>query len=138
MAVKGRKRNACSRWIQLQNRTISPEATPPNGFYFRSDHFNFARAGVPGMLVSSGLDLLKGGRAAGEKAAADYTAHRYHTPRDVFNPNWDYAGILQDTQALYLLGQRLSDSNVFPQWYDGNAFKPARDKMMRGKGSSSR
>ena len=117
--------------VATQDRTLSPEATPQNGFYFRSDHFNFARAGVPAMLVSSGLDLLKGGRAAGEKAAADYTAHRYHTPRDVFNPNWDYSGILQDTQALYLLGQRLTNSDVFPQWYENNPFKPAREKMMQ-------
>lgn len=124
--------------LKTQDRTIAPEATPQNGFYFRSDHFNFARAGVPAMLVSSGLDLLKGGRAAGEKAAADYTAHRYHTPRDVFDPNWNYSGILQDTQALYLLGQRLSDSDVFPQWYENNPFRAARVKMMSDKRDSSR
>lgn len=116
--------------LKRQGRVISPEATPENGFYFRSDHFNFARAGVPAMLASSGLDLLDGGRIAGEKAAADYTAHRYHTPNDVFDPHWNYAGILEDTQALYELGRQLSDAPGFPQWYPDNPFRAKRDAMM--------
>ncbi|MEO7066462.1 MAG: M28 family metallopeptidase [Rhodanobacter sp.] len=116
--------------LKRQGRVTSPETTPENGFYFRSDHFNFARAGVPAMLVSSGLDLLDGGKAAGQKALADYTAHRYHTPDDVFNPNWDYAGILEDTQALYELGQQLSHTGVWPTWYADSPFKAQREQMM--------
>jgi len=116
--------------LKSQDRVISPETTPENGFYFRSDHFNFARAGVPAMLASSGLDLLDGGKAAGEKAAEDYTAHRYHTPNDVFNPDWDYSGILEDTQALYELGQYLSHAGVWPAWYADSPFKGKRDAMM--------
>ena len=116
--------------LKGQGRVISPETTPENGFYFRSDHFNFARAGVPAMLASSGLDLLAGGRAAGQAAAADYTAHRYHTPRDVFDPHWDYSGILEDTQALYELGQYLSHAGVWPQWYPDSPFRARREAMM--------
>lgn len=116
--------------LKKQGRVISPETTPENGFYFRSDHFNFARVGVPAMLASSGLDLLHGGKAAGDKAARDYTAHRYHTPNDVFNPNWDYSGILEDTQALYELGQHLSQPGVWPQWYGDSPFRAKRVKMM--------
>lgn len=116
--------------LKTQGRVISPETTPENGFYFRSDHFNFARAGVPAMLASSGLDLLDGGKAAGQKAAADYTAHRYHTPNDVFNPDWDYSGILEDTQALYGLGDYLSHAGVWPQWYADSPFRTKREKMM--------
>jgi len=116
--------------LKNQGRVISPETTPENGFYFRSDHFNFARAGVPAMLASSGLDLLDGGKAAGEKAAEDYTAHRYHTPNDVFNPDWDYSGILEDTQALYELGQYLGHAGVWPAWYADSPFKARRDAMM--------
>jgi Zn-dependent M28 family amino/carboxypeptidase len=116
--------------LHQQGRVISPETTPENGFYFRSDHFNFARAGVPAMLASSGLDLLKGGKAAGQMAAEDYTAHRYHTPNDVFNPDWDYAGILEDTQALYELGQHLSHAGVWPQWNADSPFRAKREAMM--------
>ena len=85
---------------------------------------------VPAMLASSGLDLLDGGKAAGQKAADDYTAHHYHTPNDVFNPNWDYAGILEDTQALYELGQHLSQAGVWPQWYPDSPFRAKREAMM--------
>lgn len=116
--------------LKRQGRVISPETTPENGFYFRSDHFNFARAGVPAMLASSGLDLLDGGTAAGKKAAGDYTAHRYHTPDDVFNPHWDYSGILEDTQALFELGQYLSHADIWPAWYPDSPFKAKRDQMM--------
>ncbi|HEX7112642.1 MAG TPA: M28 family metallopeptidase [Mizugakiibacter sp.] len=112
--------------LKSQDRVISGETTPENGFYFRSDHFNFAKAGVPAMLASSGLDLLNGGQAAGKAAAADYTAHRYHTPNDVFDPNWNVDGILEDTQAYYALGQRLAKSGVWPQWYPDSPFRAKR------------
>jgi Zn-dependent M28 family amino/carboxypeptidase len=117
--------------LKKQGRVISPETTPENGFYFRSDHFNFAKAGVPAMLASSGLDLLAGGKAAGEKAAADYTAHRYHTPNDVFNPDWDLSGILEDTQAIYELGQHLSHAGIWPTWYPDSPFRARREAMMK-------
>ncbi|HEY1589275.1 MAG TPA: M28 family metallopeptidase, partial [Rhodanobacter sp.] len=116
--------------LKTQGRVTSPETTPENGFYFRSDHFSFAKAGVPAMLASSGLDLLDGGKAAGQKAADDYTAHRYHTPNDVFNPDWDYSGILEDTQALYELGQHLSQVGVWPAWYPDSPFRAKREAMM--------
>lgn len=117
--------------LKSQGRVISPEATPENGFYFRSDHFNFARAGVPAMLASSGLDLVQGGEAAGQKAAEDYTAHHYHTPNDVFDPNWDLRGILEDTQALYELGEHLGHAGVWPQWYADSPFRGKREAMMK-------
>ena len=113
--------------LKSQGRVISPETTPENGFYFRSDHFNFAKVGVPAMLARSGLDLLDGGRAAGQKGASEYTAHHYHTPNDVFDPNWDFSGILEDTQALYELGQRLSQDNVWPTWYPDSPFAAKRE-----------
>ena len=116
--------------LKSQGRVTSPETTPENGFYFRSDHFNFAKVGVPAMLASSGLDLLNGGRDAGQKAASDYTAHHYHTPNDVFDPNWDYSGILEDTQALYELGQKLSEDNVWPKWYADSPFGAKRASSM--------
>ena len=116
--------------LKSQGRVTSAETTPENGFYFRSDHFNFAKVGVPAMLASSGLDLLNGGRDAGQKAASDYTAHHYHTPNDVFDPNWDYSGILEDTQALYELGQKLSEDNVWPKWYADSPFGTKRASSM--------
>ena len=123
--------------LKTQGRVMSQETTPENGFYFRSDHFSFAKAGVPAMLASSGLDLLNGGKAAGQKAADDYTKNHYHTPDDVFNPNWDFAGILEDTQALYFLGQQLSEEGQWPQWYASSPFKAKRDAMMQHEKSGA-
>ena len=123
--------------LKTQGRMMSQETTPENGFYFRSDHFSFAKAGVPAMLASSGLDLLNGGKAAGQKAADDYTKNHYHTPDDVFNPNWDFAGILEDTQALYFLGQQLSEEGQWPQWYASSPFKAKRDAMMQHEKSGA-
>lgn len=122
--------------LKGQGRVTSPETTPENGFYFRSDHFSFAKAGVPAMLASSGLDLLNGGKAQGQRDADDYTAHHYHTPNDVFDPNWDYSGILQDTQAIYELGQRLSATDANPQWYPDSPFRAKREAMMAAHATS--
>jgi Zn-dependent M28 family amino/carboxypeptidase len=116
--------------LSLQGRVLTPEATPQYGYYFRSDHFSFAAAGVPALIVGPGLDLIDGGRAAGLAGAEDYTAHRYHTPNDVFDPNWDLSGTLEDIQTLYLLGRSLADGAQWPDWYADSAFRAARDAMM--------
>jgi len=121
--------------LSLQGRELTPEATPQYGLYFRSDHFSFAKAGVPSLSVGPGLDLIDGGRTAGLAGAADYTAHRYHTPNDVFDPNWDLSGTLEDIQTLYLLGRKLAESAEWPDWYADSAFRAQRDAMMRRSGS---
>ena len=116
--------------LSLQGRVLTPEATPQYGFYFRSDHFSFAKGGVPALIVGPGLDLIEGGRTAGLAASADYTAHRYHTPNDVFDPNWDLSGTLEDIQTLYLLGRNLADGEEWPDWYADSEFRARRDAMM--------
>ena len=116
--------------LSLQGRELTPEATPQYGFYFRSDHFSFARAGVPALIVGPGLDLIEGGRPAGMTASTDYTARRYHTPFDVFDPNWDLSGTLEDIQTLYLLGRKLADGDAWPDWYADSEFRAQRDAMM--------
>ncbi|MHB8815610.1 MAG: M28 family metallopeptidase [Steroidobacteraceae bacterium] len=119
--------------LSLQGRVLTPEATPQYGFYFRSDHFSFAKAGVPALIVGPGLDLIEGGHTAGLAASADYTAHRYHTPNDVFDANWDLSGTLEDIQTLYLLGHGLADRQEWPDWYADSEFRARRDAMMAAK-----
>jgi len=116
--------------LSLQGRKLTPEATPQYGLYFRSDHFSFARAGVPALIVGPGLDLIEGGRAAGLAASTDYTTRRYHTPFDVFDANWDLSGTLEDIQTLYLLGRNLADGDEWPDWYADSEFRSRRDAMM--------
>ena len=116
--------------LRRQGRRVSEESNPAAGFYFRSDHFNFAKAGVPALYIDSGEDLLQGGRAAGEAANRDYTLHRYHTPADQFDPaTWKLDGIVQDLDALYAVGASLANDGQWPAWRAGSPFKAARDAM---------
>ena len=109
-------------------RYFTPEARPEAGSFFRSDHFSFAKQGVPAISFHSGQDLVKGGVAAGRAAAEAYTRDRYHQPADEFDPNWDLSGMSQDLAILYDLGTRLANSREWPEWKAGSEFKAARDK----------
>jgi Zn-dependent M28 family amino/carboxypeptidase len=117
-----------------QGLTLHAESHPEAGSYFRSDHFNFAKAGVPALDIGSGDDLVQGGTAAGEAAARDYNEHRYHKPGDQYDPaTWKLEGVIDDLTAAYGVGRELASSEQWPTWYPGNPFKAARDKMMAGK-----
>ncbi|HET7930293.1 MAG TPA: M28 family metallopeptidase [Rhodanobacteraceae bacterium] len=116
--------------LKQQGRFAIPELTPQNGFYFRSDHFNFAKAGVPALMTLTGDDLVHGGVKAGTAALDDYTAHHYHTPYDNFNPKWDFSGDVEDANALYEVGRELAASDQWPTWYDDSAFRAKRVEMM--------
>ena len=113
-----------------QGRVLHAEATPEDGFYFRSDHFNFAKAGVPALYAKGGDDLIDGGTTAGQAAQVDYRDHRYHKPGDKFDPAWKLDGVMQDIEALYGVGHELAGSEQWPTWYPGNAFRAAHDKLM--------
>ena len=119
--------------LKKQGRYASPDATPQNGFYYRSDHFSFAKAGVPALMTQTGDDKVDGGTAAGRAALDDYTAHRYHTPLDNFDPDWDFGGVAEDTQALYEVGRELSLSDLWPKWNKDSEFRARREKMMQSK-----
>jgi Zn-dependent M28 family amino/carboxypeptidase len=113
---------------KAHGRTFTPDARPEAGGFFRSDHFSFAKRGVPAISFKGGQDLVKGGVAAGKKAAEDYTRDRYHQPADEFDPNWDLSGMAADLGVVYDLGERLANSREWPEWKPGSEFKAARDK----------
>jgi Zn-dependent M28 family amino/carboxypeptidase len=115
--------------IEPQGRVIGAEESPEKGYYFRSDHFNFARKGVPALYAKGGNDLLEGGTEAGKAAAADYVANRYHKPADEFDPNWNYDGVIEDLNALYEVGHRIAAGDTRPQWKDGSEFKAAGEAL---------
>ena len=116
-----------------QGRTVSPEANPEKGYYFRSDHFMFAKVGVPMLDAESGIDKVNGGKVRGQALADDYTAHRYHKPQDEYDPSWDWSGAVQDLSAYYTVGLDLANGTAFPQWRDGSEFKAARDKALAAR-----
>jgi Zn-dependent M28 family amino/carboxypeptidase len=110
-----------------EQRTITPDSEPQKGYFFRSDQFNFARHGVPVLYARGGFDKRDGGTDAGRAAYQDYTQNHYHKPADRYDPNWDYAGVIEDTKALYAVGKRLADETTFPQWAQDSEFRAARE-----------
>lgn len=114
--------------LRTDGRTITPDPSSEAGYYYRSDHFAFAKLGVPMLYVDGGEDLVNGGRAAGEKAAGDYRANRYHGPQDEYDPNWNWAGVMQDLQLFYRIGRSMAQSSSWPNWMPGDEFRAIRDK----------
>jgi Zn-dependent M28 family amino/carboxypeptidase len=112
---------------EKQNRVLVEESAPEKGQFFRSDHFSFAKAGVPALYTKGGIDHIEKGRAYGLASNDDYTANRYHKAADNFDPNWDLRGVVQDLNALYQVGKTLSLNEAWPNYREGNAFRAVRD-----------
>jgi Zn-dependent M28 family amino/carboxypeptidase len=113
---------------RAQSRRLSPDPRPEAGYFYRSDHFSFARVGVPAISVESGEDLVEGGTAAGRAADEDYTAKRYHQPDDEWTATMDLRGLAQDTELVYALGRDMANSARWPGWKEGSEFKAVRDQ----------
>ena len=111
-----------------QSRTFSGDPRPEAGSFYRSDHFPFAKVGVPAISWRAGNDLVNGGVERGNALAADYTAKRYHQPDDEFDPRWDLSGLVQDAQLLHNVGYRLANSNEWPNWSADSEFRATRDQ----------
>ncbi len=113
---------------RMEGRTVKAEPTPEKGFYYRSDHFSFAKLGVPMFNFGSGDDLVDGGIEAGKKAAEDYEKNRYHAPADEYDAitNWD--GMMSDLRLYYAAGRMLAMTDAWPNWVEGDEFRAARDK----------
>jgi Zn-dependent M28 family amino/carboxypeptidase len=119
-----------ARAAAAQGRTITPDAKPERGLFYRADHFSFAKRGVPTLLlmgIGGGADLLKGGRAAGDTWVRDYTEHCYHQTCDSWTADWDLRGAAQDIDLFYQIGLRLGNSRRWPQWNASSEFKAVRD-----------
>lgn len=111
-----------------QGRHLTPNPKPEQGGYFRSDHLNFAKAGVPSLYAKGGDDLIEGGVEAGLAEALDYNRHRYHKPADNYDPDWDLRGVIQDVRALYAVGRELAGSRDWPEWAADSPFRAEREK----------
>ena len=113
--------------LEAHGRVLTPDAHPEAGQFFRADHFPFAKQGVPALTGLSGLDLVEGGRAAGEAAYDAFTKARYHQPADEWSDDWDFGSAVQDIAVLYTLGRELASSRRWPEWSPGSEFKAVRD-----------
>ena len=114
---------------QQQGRYIVPDQEPEKGYFFRSDHFNFAKIGVPALYAEGGLDSKQHGKEWGKARKDEYTQDRYHKPSDEYNPEtWDLSGMVLDAQLLYEIGNMLAQESTFPKWKAGSEFKSIREE----------
>jgi Zn-dependent M28 family amino/carboxypeptidase len=120
-----------SALAKARGRSVLPDPEPEKGFYYRSDHFEFAKVGVPAISYGGGYDYI--GRPAdwGMKKHQDYVAHDYHKPSDEVRPDWDLSGAAEDLRLMMELGYTLAQSHDYPQWKNDSEFKARRDAMMR-------
>lgn len=132
-AGKGTIEDDLAKAAAEQGRVIAIDPVPEAGHYYRSDHFPFAKRGVPALHAGAGEDLITGGREAGEAARKDYIVNRYHQPADEWKPDWDYSGAIQDLNLLYMLGHDLANSNRWPEWKPGAEFKAIRDASSKDR-----
>ena len=116
-----------------EKRVVVDEPTPEKGFYYRSDHFSFAKLGVPMFNFGSGDDLIEGGVEAGKKAAEDYEKIRYHAPGDEYEAITNWNGMLADLRLYYAAGRMLAMTDAWPNWTKGDEFRAARDKSRPAK-----
>ena len=110
-----------------QGRHLVEEPNPERGYYYRSDHFNFAKAGVPALYAESGEDSVEFGKEWGAAQAQDYNENRYHAPSDEYDPSWNLEGAAQDILLYFDVASKLSRESSFPNWLEGNEFKGIRE-----------
>ncbi len=115
---------------EMQGRVLRPDPEPAKGFYYRSDHFNFAKVGVPALYTDAGIDHVERGEDYGRAQRDEYTAERYHKPSDEYDPTWDLSGAVDDLRLLLQVGYRLAGESTFPNWRPGTEFRATRDRMM--------
>jgi Zn-dependent M28 family amino/carboxypeptidase len=113
---------------RAEDRYVTPDATPENGMYYRTDHFSFAKAGVPALFVKGWTDQRERGREWTAERVREYWTNVYHTPDDEYDPSTaDLAGIVEDAKLFFKIGYRLSMEETFPRWKEGAEFeRPAR------------
>src|SRR5258708_19113531 len=106
-----------------QGRIVHGDAEPEKGFYYRSDHFNFAKQGVPALDPDGGVEYLGKPPEYSQQVRDEWTEHRYHTPKDVIMPDWDLSGTNEALRVLFAVGYRVAQAEKMPEWKAGNEFK---------------
>jgi Zn-dependent M28 family amino/carboxypeptidase len=116
-----------------QGRMLAPDRKPEAGRFYRSDQFNFAKAGVPSLYVKSGTTLRDRPAGTGQAMLDEYDAKRYHKPGDEYAEDWDVGGSIEDLRLLFEVGARVANSKSWPAWRQGNEFLPAREASAKSR-----
>ena len=116
-----------------QGRTMRPDSHPERGSFYRSDHFEFAKVGVPAYYPKAGKQFIGQPADYGEKKINEYIAKDYHQVSDEVKPDWTFEGAAQDTEFLLEVGLGIANGDKWPEWKPGNEFKPKRDAMLNNR-----
>lgn len=134
LEVVGRNRSTidthAAEVARAQGRVLAPDSEPEKGYYYRSDHLEFAKAGVPAFFARAGVDEIGAPPGTGEKRRLDYLVNDYHKPSDEVRSDWTMAGAAADTRFFLALGRRIADADAMPEWAPGGEFKAVRDAML--------
>jgi Zn-dependent M28 family amino/carboxypeptidase len=114
-----------------QGRVVKSDPEPEKGYYYRSDHFEFAKKGVPAFDPNEGVDFIGKPEGWGLEVRRKYTAENYHKPSDTIKPDWELSGAVQDCQLFFLVGYRIANDPQMPEWKPGAEFKAIRDASLR-------
>ena len=117
-----------------QGRVIGLDPEPEKGFYYRSDHFEFAKAGVPALYLDTGIEYLDQPPEFGRRMRDEYTANDYHKPSDEIKPDWNLTGAAEDARLLFEVGHRVAEAATYPEWEEGTEFRARREEMLRAAG----
>lgn len=109
-----------------QERKVEGDHFPENGSFYRSDQFSFAKQGIPVLYINPGIDYIGQSKEWVEKRRKEYIAKRYHQPSDEYSPDWSFEGMVEDTQAAFLIGVRIANSSEMPRWNEGDEFEKIR------------
>jgi Zn-dependent M28 family amino/carboxypeptidase len=115
----------------LQNRVVKPDPEPEKGFFYRSDHFEFAKQGVPALYTDTGTDYVGRDPAFAMQKRKEYEERDYHSPTDEVKPDWDLSGAVEDAQLLFVIGHRVAQTDRFPEWKPGTEFKAKREETLK-------
>lgn len=118
---------------KARGRTVVPDAEPEKGVFYRSDHFEFAKLGVPSIYLKPGIDLIGKPAGFGKRKRDEYVKNDYHKVSDEVKADWDLSGAAEDARLLVELGLRIADRDAYPEWKPGAEFKGRRDAMLKAK-----
>ena len=122
-----------AQMVRAQGIRLSPDAHPEAGHFYRSDHFSFAKVGVPAVSVGEGNDFVGRPRSWGSEQSDDYTAQHYHQPSDEYRSDFDLTGAAQLGEIVYRLGLAIGNAERVPTWNADAEFKAMRDASRKGQ-----
>jgi Zn-dependent M28 family amino/carboxypeptidase len=133
-SITGKGQNELEDYVEdfakQDGKTTTGDKNPGAGGYYRSDHFNFAKVGVPALDINNGANSIAHGEAWGKQKQKEYNEKHYHQPSDNYSPSMDADGMAEVANLLFKVGDKLANESTFPGWKDGSEFKAVREKSM--------